>query len=256
MRLMVRNGACLLLGIVTVLALAGGARAGVKKAAEEPCSPLYGASICTSYQMQAGKITEFSLRVPVAMIEHAPENAPMVWPPKPDLAIPFAAEVQKQTGFTYATIYWNPHGHGPTAYLTPHFDFHFYFAPERKIEAVDCKDSVKPKGLPANYALLDEDVPGLGKLVGLCIPGMGMHAIPAADVTNKTPWKGSMMVGYYDGEPIFFEPMITSAFLLQKRSFSLPVPQGIESTALVRYPKKFHAVYLPKQKAYDFTFFY
>lgn len=252
----IRKGSCFLLGMVIVLALAGSAQAEGKKAVNESCNSLYGASVCTSYRMQAGKITELSLRVPVAIIERAPAAAPMVWPPKPDVAVRFAPEVKKQTGFTFADIYWNPHGHGPAAYLVPHFDFHFFFAPERNIEAVDCKDNVKPQAVPANYAIPDENVPGLGKLVGLCIPGMGMHALPASDLTGKTPWKGSMMVGYYDGKPIFFEPMVSNAFLLQKHSFSLPVPQDVASAAHVRYPKRFRAVYLPGQKAYDFTFFY
>lgn len=256
MRLMVRNGSCFVLGIAAVVAFAGVAGAGVKKAANASCSPLYGASICTSYRMQAGKITELSLRVPIAMIEQAPANAPMIWPPKPDLAIPFAPVVAEQTGFTFADIYWNPHGHPPAAYATSHFDFHFYFAPQTKIEAVDCKDSVKPQSLPAAYALPDVNLPGLGELVGFCVPGMGMHAVPAADLTGKTRWNGSMLVGYYGGKSIFLEPMVTTALLLQKRSFSLRIPQGIEPTAHVRYPREFRAVYLPKQNAYDFTFFY
>lgn len=255
MRPTLHKGSCLLLGIAAVLAFAGGALANAATAANESCSSLYGARVCTSYQMQSGKITALTLRVPVAMVEKAPADAPMVWPPKPDLTVPFAAEVQKQTGFTYATIYWNPHGHGPAVYAVPHFDFHFYFAPQREIEAVDCKNPLKPKSLPADYAMGDVDVPGLGKLVGSCIPDMGMHAMPAADLTRKA-WKGSMIVGYYGGEPIFFEPMLTSALLLEKRSFSLPVPQDVASAPHVRYPRRFRAVYLAKQKAYDFTFFY
>lgn len=250
-----RKGLCFLLGMVAVLALAGGSLAKAATAANESCSSLYGARVCTSYQMQSGKITELTLRVPVAMVEKAPADAPMVWPPKPDLTVPFAAEVQKQIGFTYATIYWNPHGHEPAVFAVPHFDFHFYFAPQREIETVDCKNPLKPKALPADYAMGDVDMPGLGKLVGSCIPGMGMHAAPAADLASKN-WKGSMIVGYYNGEPIFFEPMITSALLLQKRSFSMPVPQDVASAAHVRYPKRFRAVYLAKQKVYDFTFFY
>lgn len=252
MRLALRKGSCLLFGILLALA---GARAEGATVANESCSSLYGARVCTSYQMQSEKITELTLRVPVAMVEKAPTDAPMVWPPKPDLTVPFAVEVRRQTGFTYATIYWNPHGHEPTVFAVPHFDFHFYFAPQREIEAVDCKNPLKPKSLPADYALGDVDVPGLGKLVGSCIPGMGMHAAPAADLASKD-WKGSMIVGYYTGKPIFFEPMITSALLLQKRSFSLPVPQDVASAAHVRYPRRFRAVYLPKLKAYDFTFFY
>jgi len=257
MKRLLRNEWCLLLGMVTILTLTGGARAGVKKAAEESCSPLYGASICTSYEMQAGKITEFSLRIPVAMIEHAPADAPMVWPPKRDISVPFAPAVAKQTGFTFANVYWNPHGHGPSVYSVPHFDFHFYFVPEQTVEEIDCKDTVKPQAVPVGYILPpDENVPGIGKIVGACVPDMGMHSSPEADFNSKTPWKGSLLVGYYGGNSIFLEPMITTALLLQRRSFSLRIPQGIEPAAHVRYPKEFHAVYLPKYKAYDFTFIY
>lgn len=257
MRLMVRSGSCCVLGIITVLALTGGARAGVKKAADASCSPLYGASICTSYQMQAGKITEFSLRIPVAMIEQAPADAPMVWPPKQDIAVPFAPAVEKQTGFTFANIYWNPHGHGPAVYSVPHFDFHFYFVPEQEVGEIDCKDTVKPQAVPVGYILPpDETVPGIGKIVGACVPDMGMHSSPETDFNSKVPWKGSLLVGYYGGKTIFLEPMVTTALLLQRRSFSLRIPQGIEPAAHVRYPREFRAVYLPKHKAYDFTFIY
>ncbi|MFZ0662987.1 MAG: hypothetical protein WAM66_09870 [Acidobacteriaceae bacterium] len=238
-------------------AFAGSAPARAGKTAAGSCAPLFGANICTSYRMRAGRITEFTLRVPVAMIEDAPAVVHMSWPPKADLNVPFAPVVAKQTGFTYANIYWEVHGHGPAPYMVPHFDFHFYVIPERKVDEITCKDTVKPRAVPAGYALPpDESVPNLGKVVGACIPDMGMHAAPDTDFNRKTPWKGSLLLGYYDAKPIFFEPMLTTALLLQKHSFSLPVPQGIEPAAHVRYPKGFRAVYLPKSKAYDLTFFY
>lgn len=253
---MTRSRFCFVLGFCVVLAFAGSARAQSENAAEAQCGALFGAKVCSSYQTRAGKITEITLRVPVALIEHAPAKVPMVWPPKADLNVPFAAAVQKQTGFTYANIYWNPMGHRPSVYSVPHFDIHFYFTPERVVEKIDCKDTVKPRTLPADYVLPDLNVPHLGEMVGMCIPDMGMHAVPAVDLNSKAPWKGSMLLGYYGGKPSFLEPMVTSALLLQKHSFTLPVPQGIAPTAHVRYPREFRAVYLPKSDAYDLTFFF
>lgn len=254
--LTLRRVFCLALGLAACAVFAGSARAEAPRATAVSCGPLFGANICTSYRTRAGKITELTLRVPVAMIEHAPADAPMAWPPRPDLNVPFAPAVQKQTGFTYASIYWEPHGHVPAAYAHPHFDFHFYFVPQRQIEQITCKDTVKPRVLPAGYALRDATAPQIGKLVGSCIPNMGMHSAPVTDFNPKTVWKGSLILGYYDGKPIFFEPMITTARLLQKHSFSLPVPQGIAAVPHVRYPREFRAVYVPGSKAYDFTFFY
>lgn len=253
---MIRNSLIFALGIAIVVALAPSARAQSEKAVEGPCSTLFGSKVCTSYRMRDGKIAEFTLRVPVAMIENAPENVPMAGPPRPNLNLRFAPAVEKQTGFTYASIWWEPHGHPPAAFMVPHFDLHFYFAPERKIETIDCKDTAKPQALPAGYTLPDLSNPHFGKMVGACVPSMGMHALPTADLSRKAGWNASMMVGYYGAKPIFFEPMVSNSLLLQKHSFSLPVPQDMAPAAHVRYPKTFRAIYHPKSQVYDFTFFY
>lgn len=244
-------------GIVAAVALAGSARAQTQteKASHGPCGSVFGVQVCTSYRTRSGKVTEFSLNVPVAAMEKAPANIPVVWPPKVDLIVPFAPVVERQTGFTFANIYWEVEGHPPDVYMVPHFDFHFYFVPEHEVREIDCKDTTKPRTPPAGYTLPDVNVPGVGELIGLCVPAMGMHAVPDGDLSLKTPWEASLLVGYYSGKPMFIEPMVTRAFLLREHSFSLPVPK-IERTAHVRYPRRFRAVYSPKSKAYQFVFSY
>jgi hypothetical protein len=243
-------------GIVLIFAFtfACGARAQSEKV-EGTCGSVFGAKVCTSYRTEAGKVTEFSMSLPIALIEQAPATVPMVWPPKSDLAVPFADTVKQQTGFTFSNIYWNPMGHLPVAYSVPHFDFHFYFVPEEEVQGFDCKDTSKPSAIPAGYILPDVDIPGIGNLIGSCIPAMGMHSTPASDLDEKTHWEGSMLVGYYSGKPIFFEPMITKELLLKKHSFSLVIPE-IEPTPNVRYPKLFRAIYHANSETYDFTFLY
>ncbi len=243
------------LGLVAIAAFVCGASTQAQEAAAGTCGSVFGAKVCTSYRTHAGKVTQFSMTVPLAAIEQAPAAMSMVWPPKADVVVPFAPEVHQQTGFTFTNVYWNAHGHIPTAYEVPHFDFHFYFVPEEEVAGIDCKDTSKPKMIPAGYALHDEDVPQIGTLVGMCIPQMGMHAVPATDLDNKTHWEGSMLVGYYGGKPMFIEPMITSELLLRKHSFSLAIPK-IEPTPHVRYPTRFNAVYHPENESYDFTFSY
>jgi hypothetical protein len=241
--------------IALIVSFSGTAQSQPVKKAASQCGSIFGVKVCTAYRMQAGRVTEFSLRVPIAAIEKAPANSPRVWPPKADVIVPFAPAVQKQTGFTFANIYWNPHGHPPAPYMVPHFDFHFYFAPERKVLAITCKDTRKPRVIPAGYEMPNDYIPHVGKLIGMCIPAMGMHAAPVSDFHGKTPWRGSLIAGYYAGQPLFMEPMITRALLLKKHSFSLPVPD-ITATPHVRYPKRFRAVYEAKSQAYKFTFFY
>ncbi len=242
-------------GLAVIAALACGARAQGEQAVAGPCGSVFGAKVCTSYRTQSGKVTEFSMTVPTAAIEQAPPSVPMVWPPKADVAVPFATEVHEQTGFTFANIYWNAEGHTPAVYMVPHFDFHFYFVPEEEMQGIDCKDTRKPQIMPAGYAMPDDEIPQLGTLIGMCIPAMGMHAVPATDLNGKTHWEGTLVVGYYGGKPMFIEPMLTRELLLRKHSFSLAVPK-IEPTPHVRYPKSFNAVYHPESETYDFIFSY
>ena len=241
--------------ITLLVSFSGTVQSQSLKNAAGSCGSIFGVKVCTAYRMQAGRVTEFSLRVPIAAIEKAPANKPMVWPTKADVTVPFAPAVRKQTGFTFANIYWNPHGHPPAVYMVPHFDFHFYIAPEQKVLTITCKDTRKPRVIPAGYEMPNDEIPHVGKLIGMCIPAMGMHAAPASDFQMKTPWQGSLMAGYYAGQPLFVEPMITRALLLKKHSFSLPVPE-IAATPHVRYPNRFRAVYEPKSKAYELAFFY
>jgi hypothetical protein len=249
-RIKLRN----VLALAAIAVFVCGAKAQAKDADAQNCGTVFGAKVCTSYRTHAGKVTDFSMHVPIALLDQAPATAPMVWPPKADLAIPFPDAVKEQTGFTFSNIYWNPMGHTPEAYMVPHYDFHFYFVPQETVAAIDCKDTNKPSAIPTGYAMPDENVPPIGNLVGICIPLMGMHAVPAGDLTTKL-WDGSLLVGYYSGKPIFIEPMITKALLMKKQSFSLPVPE-IAPTPNVRYPSRFNAVYDAKSDSYDFTFSY
>lgn len=67
-------------------------------------------------------------------------------------------------------------GHPPKPFETPHFDFHFYTISDSARRAIDCTDKLKPAALPAGYTMEDMTIPGIGLLVGTCVPRMGMHA--------------------------------------------------------------------------------
>ncbi len=123
---------------------------------------------------------------------------------------------------------------------------------------MDCKDLSKPAVLPAGYQLPDVPLPpemagmmGVPALIGLCVPQMGMHAILATEIERKDAFSGSMVIGYYQGKPIFIEPMLTKAMLLEKRSFDLPMPEVPGMTG--PHPTRFRAEYDSTQQAYRFT---
>ncbi|MEO8194493.1 MAG: hypothetical protein ABI681_11640 [Gemmatimonadales bacterium] len=190
----------------------------------------------------------------MAAIENTPVSGPMVWPPVADAVIPMPAEARTATGVDHLTVYWEHHGHPPAPFLTPHFDFHFYAISDADRLAIDCANKSKPDAFPAGYSAPDMDIPGIGMLTGLCVPGMGMHSLVTSELASTTPFSGTMVLGFYNSKPIFFEPMIAKTKLMEKRSFTVPmtVPAGL--AAGVRYPTKFEAVYDATIPGYRFVF--
>lgn len=206
------------------LAAAGCAGGDSSRLVEGPCETVYGGQVCTWANVQGTEVTEFGATVSLSTVENAPLDAEMEFPPRVVAVIPLPEVVTASTGFNHLGVNWEAHGHPPALFLTPHFDFHFYRIDPDQVAAIDCADLNKPAALPAGYALPDMEIPGLGTLVGLCVPRMGMHAMPAAELNVADPFGASMLVGYYQREPIFVEPMISRAALLEKGSMSLTVP--------------------------------
>lgn len=120
--------------------------------------------------------------------------------------------------FKWITLNWNPEGH-PAPYARPHFDFHFFAWERDRIEAirpgrcgelVDCEDfkvasrPLPPANLPAGH--ID---------VGAVVPGMGNHLLDSRspELADSLPFTRTFIYGAFDGELIFWEPMITLEFL-------------------------------------------
>ena len=68
----------------------------------------------------------------------------MVWPPKAVASLDMPDAARQQSGLTELTVYWEAGGHPPGAFMTPHFDFHFYTVAPAELAAMDCKDVSKP----------------------------------------------------------------------------------------------------------------
>jgi hypothetical protein len=94
----------------------------------------------------------------------------------------------------------------------------------------------------------------VGRLIGICVPGMGMHALPSAELRSTALFEKTMLVGFYHQQPIFVEPMITRATLLARKSFSIDVPAIAGAPAGLKPPAAFEAVYDSTAQAYQFTF--
>ena len=218
------------------------------------CRLVNGDDICVWEEKSGNTVLAFGATIPLRAIENAPADAPMAWPPVAAAEVPLPDAVRSATGFDNLTVFWEAHGHPPGPFLTPHFDFHFNTATAADLLAIDCADSTKPPAPPSGYELPDITIPQLGTLVGLCVPHMGMHALPSTEVNNATPFEKAMVVGYYHSRPIFMEPMIARATLLERRGFDLEVPDVPGRPAGTRYPTRFRADYDTTAQAYRFVF--
>lgn len=223
------------------------------------CGAMFQAQVCTWARMQGDSLIDLGAMVPIASIESSPQDFEMAWPPKPVTALALPAAVQQHTGITHLTIFWEAMGHPPGPYLTPHFDFHFYTISQEQRNAMDCADLSKPQTLPTGYSLPDVTLPpplvsmiGTSTLVGLCVPQMGMHSLLTTELESTNLFRGTMVVGYYQGKPIFMEPMITKAMLLEKQPFDLAMPAipGMPG----KKPRAFRAEFDQQKQAYRFVF--
>ncbi len=244
----------ILVGTVLGAVLAGTSACTKERLVQGECKQVNGADVCTWGRMSGSTLVAFGATIPVKAIENAPAEVPMAWPPKMDAMVALPSAVDSAVGFKSLTVYWEPHGHPPAPYLTPHFDFHFYTISAADMAKIDCADSTKPAALAASYELPDVAIPQLGTLVGICVPGMGMHSLPGAQLHSAALFEKTMVVGYYHQQPIFMEPMITRATLLQRRTFPLDVPSVPGQPASVRSPATFEARYDSTAQAYQFTF--
>ena len=224
------------------------------------CADVFHGQVCTWARMQGQTVLAVGVSVPIAAIDSAPAaGGPMAWPPAADAILELPESAQGPSGLKHFTMYWEAQGHPPAPYLVPHFDFHFYTIAAAERSAITCADTSKPAALPAGYALPDQPLPpdmakmiGVPVLVGICVPGMGMHSLLAAEIASTTPFRGTMVVGYYDAKPIFIEPMISRAMLEEKQSFDLPIP-AIPGQA-GNHPTIFHGQFDAQQGVYRFEF--
>ena len=140
-----------------------------------------------------------------------------------EFVIPLPDVVTRRADFPFKWVLfnWNPVGHGPPGVFdVPHFDVHFYIEPRIADifaitsgpcgpEFVRCDQEARGKQpLPSNYLHPDFKVSAVA-------PAMGAHYRDSTDpVFKRQPFTRSWIFGAYDGKIIFYENMVTRAFLL------------------------------------------
>jgi len=181
----------------------------------EKVSTFYGPTIPIGQGVARAWVKENENGDPVAVGLNLTEKALQGLPgpgQTPEQYVFFFPKTKGKNFYTHMLVDWNPDGHEPPGiYTLPHFDFHFYFIPnEERLQipflsppAFDLAPA--PEYFPDGYMF----TPGL-------VPEMGAHSVdvwspefaPGGVFTKTYIW------GSYQGEFIFFEPMITRSYLL------------------------------------------
>ena len=179
------------------------------------------------------------------------------------------------TQYRFVQFDWNPKGHEPdSVYTYAHFDFHFYTVP------VEVRNSILPSdpqyaAKAANYPApeyrppfyLDAATAANAPAAAVTIPMMGLHWLDVrspelqkltGNPAGYRPFTKTFIYGTWDGQFIFDEPMITRAYILEKKTATdpsvvdevVPVPTAQKYSPAGFYPSAYRITWDAQQKEY------
>jgi hypothetical protein len=144
-----------------------------------------------------------------------------------------------KTPFQFVEMNWNPMGHEPDGVYqdVPHFDFHFYTISKAERDAIVPTDPDFAK--KANNVPAKEYVPAFNAPLGppgappaqVAVPMMGVHWLDVRSPELQKllgkpdtykPFTATFIHGSWDGRFHFWEPMITRAHILEKKTTNDP----------------------------------
>jgi hypothetical protein len=192
------------------------------------------------------RVQAVGVTLPASLIQNPPHTQG-TGPAGAQVSLLFPEVVRNTTFFNHFQAHHEHEGHPPPMYSKAHWDFHFYGIPEDQVLAIAPPDSVAPAAnrVPPGYIY-----PGVEQAV----PEMGVHAIPESDLDPEFNFQHTMIFGYWGGNMIFVEPMITDAFLQGRQTWSTPLaqPQVLGRSAL--FPRRFESRYNAATNTYTLIY--
>lgn len=143
--------------------------------------------------------------------------------------------------YDHITLGWNPRGHFPPGiYDVPHLDVHFNMIDEATREAIPgmfppyMDPAPAAQYIPAGYV----QTPGVE-------PAMGAHWIDvfSAEFQPQGVFTNTLILGTFDSQVIFWEPMVTVDYLMTKPHDVRPVSQPLAYQATGYYPLTYSVEY-------------
>jgi len=151
---------------------------------------------------------------PVAVGLNLSEKALQNLPLEPAMFTFILPKNKGKNFYTLVGLDWNPQGHEPEhVYDLPHFDVHFYTIPDEERQAIPLLLPPAMDLLPAPQYVPDLYVPTPG-----IVPQMGAHwvDVTSPEIQGTGIFTKTFIWGSYNGEFIFWEPMLTLDYLLSK----------------------------------------
>ena len=189
----------------------------------------------------AGKPTIIGIKLSEQVLKDLPAELPPGadrWEYK--LALPAEAT---GTGYDHIVVDWNPKGHVPQGvYDIAHFDFHFYLIneDERNLITAVNEDLERINKVPENTHM----PAGYILPPGTEIPRMGAHAIdPTSGEFNGKPFTATFIYGFYNGQMIFLEPMVSESYLETRPDLTAPIAVPEKYALEAHYPTQYGIKY-------------
>jgi hypothetical protein len=216
------------------------------------------------------------LEVGVALSEGAMDGLPAPVPGTMNMHM-FLLDMpaQNPTPYKFVQFDWNPMGHEPAGvYDLPHFDFHFYTVSKdvrASILPSDPQYAAKAANFPAaEYRApfyIDAATPAGITPAQASVPQMGLHWLDvrspelqgmAGNPAGFKPFTKTFIYGSWDGQFIFDEPMITRAYIMEKRTATdaavrdeiVPVPTAQRYSPAGYYPSAYRIAWDAQAKEY------
>jgi hypothetical protein len=179
------------------------------------------------------------------------------------------------TQYKFVQFDWNPVGHEPAGvYDLPHFDFHFWTASKEvraSVDPTDAQYAVKAANFPApefRYPFYLDAATAGGVAPALAtVPLMGLHwldvrspelQVLTGNPAGYKPFTKTFIYGTWNGQFVFDEPMITRAYILDKKTATdpavideiVPVSTAQRYAPAGFYPSAYRITWDAKQKEY------
>jgi hypothetical protein len=192
-------------------------------------------------------VTENEDGAPIAVGLNFTEKALENMPADPSAWVLDLPDIKGMGFYKHVLFDWNPQGHEPPGiYDVPHFDFHFYTISSAERMAITPDKTAEAANAPApQYA------PPLYLNTQGLVPEMGVHWIDLlAPEFHGVPFTQTFIWGSFDGKFIFWEPMVTLAYLRTKPDSSIPVRQPAAFQQDGWYAQNYKVAYSVVRKEY------